>query len=127
MPGGKQPYAIARRLAAGARQGVGGLARAGRGGRPELRHPHHGYERHDAVLHERMPVLLEPADWPLWLGEVEGDAQALLRPAGDGVLELWPVSRAMNSVRNNKPDLLNLVDDSHAPPPSEARLEANPT
>ena len=22
-----------------------------------------------AALHERMPVILEPADWPVWLGE----------------------------------------------------------
>ncbi len=25
-----------------------------------------------AALHNRMPVILEPADWPAWLGEVEG-------------------------------------------------------
>lgn len=33
------------------------------------------------AVHERMPTILEPADWPLWLGEVEGDAPALLRPS----------------------------------------------
>ena len=32
-------------------------------------------------LHERMPVILEPADWPAWLGEVEGDPTTLLRPS----------------------------------------------
>jgi putative SOS response-associated peptidase YedK len=25
-----------------------------------------------AKLHDRMPVILEPQDWPTWLGEVEG-------------------------------------------------------
>ena len=25
-------------------------------------------------LHERIPVILEPRDWPIWLGEVAGDA-----------------------------------------------------
>lgn len=39
-----------------------------------------------AELHDRMPVILEPQDWPTWLGEIEGDLAALLRPAGDDVL-----------------------------------------
>ena len=51
------------------------------------------------VLHERMPGILEPGDWPVWLGEAEGDHTALLRPAAAGVVRLWPVSRAVNNVR----------------------------
>lgn len=26
-----------------------------------------------SALHERMPVILEPQDWPRWLGEADGD------------------------------------------------------
>ena len=76
-------------------------------------------------LHERMPVILEPDDWTVWL---ENAAQAieLMRPAGDNVLRLWPVSRAVNSVRNNAADLLDRVDDPNAPPPSDAPAGANP-
>ena len=70
-------------------------------------------------LHDRMPVVLEPADWPVWLGEAEGDAPALLHPAADDVLHLWPVSRAVNNVRNNTAELLDRMDDPHAPPPSD--------
>jgi putative SOS response-associated peptidase YedK len=77
-------------------------------------------------LHDRMPVVLEPADWAVWLGEDAGDPIALMRPAGDDVLHLWPVSRAVNSVRNNSPDLLDRIDDPHAPPPSDAPAGANP-
>jgi putative SOS response-associated peptidase YedK len=35
------------------------------------------------VLHDRMPAILEPEDWPAWLGEAEAEADpvALLRPA----------------------------------------------
>jgi putative SOS response-associated peptidase YedK len=73
-----------------------------------------------------MPVVLEPADWAVWLGEDAGDPIALMRPAGDDVLHLWPVSRAVNSVRNNSPDLLDRIDDPHAPPPSDAPAGANP-
>ena len=35
-----------------------------------------------------------------------GDAAALLRPCPDDWLKVWPVSKAVNSVRNNAPELL---------------------
>jgi len=79
-----------------------------------------------APIHDRMPVILEAADWPTWLGQDGGDIAALMRPAGDDVLRLWPVSRAVNSVRNNAADLLDRVDDPAAPPPSDAPAGANP-
>lgn len=34
-----------------------------------------------AVLHERMPVILEQADWLGWLGETEVQPATLLRPS----------------------------------------------
>jgi putative SOS response-associated peptidase YedK len=60
-----------------------------------------------AAVHNRMPVIVEEADWPLWLGESEGDPVSLLRPAADNVLRLWPVGRRVNSPRNNGPELLD--------------------
>jgi hypothetical protein len=36
------------------------------------------------ALHDRMPVILEQQDWPVWLGEADGDHAALLRAAPDG-------------------------------------------
>jgi putative SOS response-associated peptidase YedK len=65
-----------------------------------------------AKLHERMPVILEPADWPTWLGEAEGDPTALLHPAADHVLRLWPVSRRVNTPKNNDAQLLDRVPDA---------------
>jgi putative SOS response-associated peptidase YedK len=59
-----------------------------------------------AALHNRMPLVVEPADWPLWLGEVPGDAAALLHPPPDGTLRLWPVGRAVNAPANNDASLL---------------------
>jgi putative SOS response-associated peptidase YedK len=79
-----------------------------------------------ARLHDRMPVILEPADWPAWLGKGGGALTDLLRPAAAGVVRLWPVSRAVNSVRNNGAELLDRIDDPHAPPPSNAPAGANP-
>ena len=37
-----------------------------------------------AVIHDRMPLALREADWPLWLGENDGNPATLLRPAPDG-------------------------------------------
>ena len=62
-----------------------------------------------APIHDRMPVILEPADWPVWLGEADGDPAAPLRPAAADVLRVWPVGRAVNSARNNGPELLEPV------------------
>jgi putative SOS response-associated peptidase YedK len=53
-----------------------------------------------AELHDRMPVILEQQDWPTWLGEVEGDSVALLRPAPDGLLRVWPVEPCPRRYRN---------------------------
>jgi len=57
-------------------------------------------------LHNRMPVVLEKPDWPLWLGEAEGDPATLLRSAEDSVLRTWPVRGAVGNVKQNGPDLL---------------------
>ena len=62
-----------------------------------------------SALHERMPVILQAADWPAWLNEAPGDPGALLRPLADGVLRLWPVDRRVGNVRNDGPELLEPV------------------
>ena len=52
-----------------------------------------------AALHHRMPLILEPAEWPLWLGEAGHGAAALMRPGPPGRLETWRVAPAVNSNR----------------------------
>jgi putative SOS response-associated peptidase YedK len=59
-------------------------------------------------LHERMPLVLEARDWPLWLGETDGDVRALLRPSDTG-FRVWRVGTAVNNVRNDTPALLEPV------------------
>jgi putative SOS response-associated peptidase YedK len=53
-----------------------------------------------------MPVILEPASWPAWLDEEQGNPAALLQPAADGLLEKWPIGRLVNSPQNNSAALL---------------------
>jgi putative SOS response-associated peptidase YedK len=73
-----------------------------------------------------MPLIIEQADWPLWLGETEGDHAALMRPAALGVVRHWPVSRLVNSVRNNGPELLDEVADPGPQTPRDAAVDINP-
>jgi putative SOS response-associated peptidase YedK len=69
-----------------------------------------------------MPVILEQQDWPTWLGEVEGDPATLLRPAGEDVLKVWPVSKQVNSPRNNGAELLEPVGSVPPMAASHCRL-----
>jgi len=54
-----------------------------------------------AQAHDRMPVILERETRPMWVGEQDGDPTRLLRPADEGFLRIWPVSKAVGNVRND--------------------------
>ena len=59
-----------------------------------------------APLHERMPVILPPDAWPLWLGETDGDAQALIRSYPPASMRAYPVGHAVGNVANDDASLL---------------------
>jgi putative SOS response-associated peptidase YedK len=67
-------------------------------------------------IHERMPLLLPRESWAAWLNPDLEDVSELLTPTPELVaaLELRPVSDAVNSVRNNGPELMA----RHEPAPS---------
>jgi putative SOS response-associated peptidase YedK len=56
-----------------------------------------------------MPVIVEQANWPLWLGEQEGDPATLLRAAPEDALRFWSVDKKVGNVRNDGPDLIKPV------------------
>jgi len=53
-------------------------------------------------IHERMPVILDPADFGRWLDLSTERARDLLRPTPVEDLESYPVSRAVNSLRTRR-------------------------
>ena len=59
-------------------------------------------------IHDRMPVILDPADWEAWLAEDAdlAELRALLTPYPSPALDAWPVSPAVNNVRNEGEELL---------------------
>ncbi|MBV9845897.1 MAG: SOS response-associated peptidase [Kutzneria sp.] len=78
-----------------------------------------------AEIHHRMPLLLPRSSWRRWLDPDVTDVADLLTPEPDllGALELRPVSTAVNSIRNNGPDLVTRVD---AAPAGSAPPEPDP-
>lgn len=65
-----------------------------------------------ATLHDRMPVVLAPDAVDVWLDPSVTDVDelvALCRPCPSELLEAWPVSTAVNSVRNDGPHLVEPV------------------
>jgi putative SOS response-associated peptidase YedK len=45
-----------------------------------------------AVVHDRMPVILGPDAWAVWLGEAAGEPAALMRPLPAGELVVEPAA-----------------------------------
>ncbi|MGR3631107.1 MAG: SOS response-associated peptidase [Limimaricola soesokkakensis] len=60
-------------------------------------------------IHSRMPVVLEPGDWPLWLGEAGHGAAVLMKPNPE-VLAFHRVDPKVNSNRASGPELIEPID-----------------
>jgi putative SOS response-associated peptidase YedK len=61
-----------------------------------------------ATVHDRMPIVLDPADWDTWLDEGSRpvELRPLMRPFPATELLLYPVSPAVNNVRSDGAELL---------------------
>ncbi|WP_296418767.1 SOS response-associated peptidase [Pseudooctadecabacter sp.] len=64
-----------------------------------------------AEIHHRIPVILEPSDWGLWLGEEGKGAATLMQATGEDTLQFRRVDRAVNSNRASGPELIEPIDD----------------
>jgi putative SOS response-associated peptidase YedK len=63
-------------------------------------------------LHNRMPVVLSPADLDAWLAPDAPleEILPLLAPAPDDAIRIWPVSSAVSRVGTDGPELLVPID-----------------
>ncbi|MDO3639365.1 SOS response-associated peptidase [Mycolicibacterium arseniciresistens] len=72
-----------------------------------------------AEIHDRMPLTISRADWDRWLDPDAPVDEGLLRGHGDlDRIEIREVSRLVNSVRNNGPELI----EPAKPEPEQATL-----
>lgn len=64
-----------------------------------------------AGIHNRMPVILQAADYAQWLDPATSvdRLKSLLTPYADGELEAYPVSRHVNSPANDDPQCVERV------------------
>ena len=79
-----------------------------------------------AGIQDRMPVIIERQDWPLWLGKIDGDPASLLRPAPEDVLRLWRVGKAVGNVKNDGAELIEPIAPAEPTLPKAARLARIP-
>jgi len=73
-------------------------------------------------IHDRMPMVIAPDHWADWLNpdnSEPGQLQATMLPAMAGGLTSHPVSMAVNSVRNNGPELIAPLSADQERPPGE--------
>lgn len=59
-----------------------------------------------SAIHHRMPVILAPDDWALWLGEKGKGAATLMVAAPEDALEFHRVDQKVNSNRAKGPNLI---------------------
>ena len=72
-------------------------------------------------IHDRMPVILGADSARAWLtpGAITADTVAAVStPYSAEAMEAWPVSRLVNSVKNNAPELVQPLAAPDTPPPS---------
>ncbi len=89
------------------------MAREGRSRRPAPDADVHDREPNApcARVHNRMPVMLAPEQWNGWLGTAE-ERDALLKPFPADDMTMWPVSKAVGSVKNTRAELVERIEVS---------------
>ena len=62
-----------------------------------------------ALIHDRMPLIIQHRDVGTWLTGTPEEVQKLLRPASYGILRSWPVSRNVNRVQEEGSKLIEPI------------------
>jgi putative SOS response-associated peptidase YedK len=109
---GKQPYYI--RMDDGSPFAFAGLWESWQNGREIRSATIITTDANDVVapIHNRMPVILHPEDYALWLDpdfDEKEPLTTLLKPYPSEAMEAYPVSRRVNSPSNNEPSIIESV------------------
>ena len=66
-----------------------------------------------AEIHDRMPLILAPADYSRWLSD-EPDPGDLMRPFPAEPMRMWPISTRVNKPENDDPSVVEPIELSAA-------------
>jgi hypothetical protein len=64
-------------------------------------------------IHDRMPAILKPESYDRWLG-IEPEARDLLISYPAGPMRMWPISKRVNTPKNDDASLLDTLTDEAA-------------
>jgi putative SOS response-associated peptidase YedK len=62
------------------------------------------------TIHDRMPVIIAPADYHRWLSPIEPDPNDMMKPYPSEPMAIWPISTRVNSPENDSPDIRDPID-----------------
>jgi putative SOS response-associated peptidase YedK len=62
-----------------------------------------------AQIHDRMPLIIAPADYERWLGD-EPDRHDLMRPYPAERMRMWPISTRVNKPENDDPSIVEPIE-----------------
>ncbi|WP_427163010.1 SOS response-associated peptidase [Aliinostoc sp. HNIBRCY26] len=70
-------------------------------------------------IHDRMPVIIDPKDYDTWLNpeiQTAQKLQPLLSPYSAAAMTAYPVSKLVNSAKNNTPECIIATDEQNQLP-----------
>jgi putative SOS response-associated peptidase YedK len=80
-------------------------------------------------IHDRMPMVIKPEHWADWLDPANtepGQIHAAMLPAMAGGMTSHPVSMAVNTVRNNGPELIKPLESADGSGEASAGMQRPP-
>ncbi|MEW5421514.1 SOS response-associated peptidase [Amorphus sp. 3PC139-8] len=80
-------------------------------------------------IHDRMPAVVQPEDFALWLDTRSVDAKtatSILRPAPEDTFEAVAIGSRVNAVGQDDPGIQNPVDPVSSPPADEPAPDSKP-
>jgi putative SOS response-associated peptidase YedK len=111
----KQPYFIARGMPAHSDWARCGRTEKSGFGRVDTHLRDHTLGANELLteIHDRMPLIIAPADYERWLSD-ELDPRDLTRPFPAEPMRMWPISTRVNKPENDDPSILEPIELSAA-------------
>lgn len=61
-------------------------------------------------IHDRMPVIVTPENWPSWLSGTPDDVQSMVASCAPGLMVAWPVSKRVSKTQEDDASLVEQIE-----------------